>query len=212
MGACGAPGIERYEIEVQLSDLEVEPLQGVPVDNSSPGLRFIKVVADVMETLVLSLALFLGINFMTARIRVEGASMEPTLLHGQFVMVNRLAYRLGEPGYGDVVVFHFPRDPQQEYIKRIVGLPGDKIRVDNGQVFVNDQVWIEPYLNEAPQYNGEWEVPEDQLFVLGDNRNNSSDSHRWGMVPLEYVVGKALFVYWPFTDWKWIQSVALVSQ
>jgi len=145
--------------------------------------------------------LFVGINAVSARIRVDGSSMEPSLHSGEFVIVNRLAYKLGDPESGDVVVFHYPPDPDQEYIKRVIGLPGDRVRVTDGMVYVNDQALDEPYIAASPRYQGEWEVPQDHLFVLGDNRNNSSDSHNWGAVPMENVIGEAIFIYWPPANW-----------
>jgi signal peptidase I len=108
---------------------------------------------------------------------------------------------LGSPQVGDVIVFHFPRDPEQEYIKRVIGLPGDKVSVKDGRVSVNGQPLDESYIAAPPAYEATWDVPPESLFVLGDNRNNSSDSHNWGAVPLDYVVGKAEFVYWPPTRW-----------
>ncbi len=162
---------------------------------------FMRFVIDVVETLILSIVLFAAINMVSARIRVDGASMEPTLQSGEFVIVNKLAYFFGDPEVGDIIVFHFPRDPDQEYIKRIIGLPGDRVEVKNGEVFVNDQILDEDYIAASPAYNEVWDVPADSLFVLGDNRNNSSDSHSWGSVPLDFVIGKATFIYWPPTEW-----------
>jgi signal peptidase I len=147
------------------------------------------------------------VNLISERIRVDGQSMEPSLETGQLVLVNKLAYRLGQPATGDIVVFYFPRDPEQEYIKRLIGLPGDEVIIQDGTVSVNGQPLQEPYLAFHPTYTGNWMVPEGQVFVLGDNRNNSSDSHRWGTVPLEYVVGKALLIYWPVSDWKILDNV-----
>jgi signal peptidase I len=167
-------------------------------EKRSGTMRF---VIDVVETLILSIVLFAAINAVSARIRVDGASMEPTLQSGEFVIVNKLAYLFGEPTTGDVIVFHFPRDPDQEYIKRIIGQPGDRVEIKNGEVYVNDQALDEDYIAASPVYEDILEVPGDSLFVLGDNRNNSSDSHNWGPVPLDYVIGKATFVYWPPTEW-----------
>ena len=160
-----------------------------------------RILLDALETLLLSVVLFALINSVSARIRVDGFSMEPTLETGEFVIVNKLAYKLGEPKVGDVIVFHYPRDPQQEFIKRIIGLPGDNVRIADGKVYVNDAEIEEPYISAAPVYESEWIVPEGALFVLGDNRNNSSDSHNWGPVPIENVIGKAIFVYWPPKNW-----------
>lgn len=177
-------------------------------DGKSSVFRFL---IDVLETLVLSILLFLAINAISARIRVDGSSMEPSLQTGEFVIVNRLAYKLGDPEHGDVVVFHFPGDPGQEYIKRLIGLPGDSVRVSNGDVYINDQAIDEPYIAANPRYQGSWNVPENHIFVLGDNRNNSSDSHNWGSVPIENVIGEAFFIYWPPTDWGKISVTKSVS-
>lgn len=180
-----------------------------PQKNSLAGaLRFL---IDVLETLILSVVLFVGINAITARVRVDGTSMEPTLHNGELILVNKLAYKFSQPVRGDVIVFYFPRDPEQEYIKRLVGIPGDKVRVENGQLYVNDQLVDEPYIAAPPNYPGEWVVPVGQFFVLGDNRNNSYDSHNWGSVPGEYVVGKAVFIYWPFERLGLIEHIALAG-
>lgn len=172
-----------------------------PQESEEKRSGFMRFVIDVVETLILSIVLFVAINTVSARIRVDGASMEPTLQSGEFVIVNKLAYFFGEPNIGDIIVFHFPRDPDQEYIKRVIGLPGDRVEVRNGEVYVNDQILDEDYIAAPPVYNSTLDVPADSLFVLGDNRNNSSDSHNWGPVPLEYVIGKATLIYWPPTEW-----------
>jgi len=172
---------------------------------------FLSFLVDVLETLVLSVVLFVSINLVSARIRVDGESMEPTLVSGEYVIVSRLSYRLGSPQRGDIIVFHFPRDPKEEYIKRVIGLPGDVVEVNNGSVFVNGQPLDETYLHVKTNYVGTWDVPAGQLFVLGDNRNNSSDSHDWGTVPMDYVVGKALLVYWPPPAWGLINHVPLAN-
>jgi len=170
--------------------------------------RAVRFLIDVAETLILSILLFVGINAVSARIRVDGHSMEPSLQSGEFVIVNKLAYKLGSPDIGDVIVFHYPRDPDQEYIKRVIGLPNDSIEISDGSVYVNDELIDEPYIAAPPNYQNETNVPEDSLFVLGDNRNNSSDSHNWGPVPMEFVIGKALIVYWPPEKWGLIHQPA----
>ncbi len=183
-----------------------DPLEGKKGKNG-----FIRFVVDVFETLILSLILFYAINAISARIRVDGFSMEPTLQSGEFVIVNKIAYNAGnfivsEPARGDIVVFHYPRSPDQEYIKRIIGLPGDEIVVRDGEVYVNGVQLDEPYIKAPPTYAGTWQVPEESLFVLGDNRNNSSDSHNWNWLPMEMVIGKAVFIYWPPTEWGIIEQ------
>jgi len=154
-------------------------------------------IVDTVETVLLALVLFLGINALSARVRVENVSMRPTLEPGEFLLVNRVAYKLGEPEIGDIVVFHAPGISDEDYIKRVIGLPGDVVRVADGIVYVNEQPLYEPYIADSPNYSGSWTVPEDEYFVLGDNRNNSSDSHLWGYVPADDIVGRALLIYWP---------------
>jgi signal peptidase I len=167
---------------------------------------------DVLETVVISVLLFLAINALSARIRVDGSSMVPTFQDGEFVIVEKVSYRFSDPRRGDVVVFHFPRDPEQEYIKRVIGLPGDQVSIRQEKVYLNGELLNEPYIAAAPRYELEFQVPEGELFVLGDNRNNSSDSHDWGTVPLDFVVGKAVFVYWPLTEAGVIQPASAAIQ
>lgn len=164
-----------------------------------------RMLRDILETLLISAVLFLGINAVTARIRVDGFSMEPSMHSGEFVIVNKLAYKFAPVQRFDVIVFMFPRNPDQEYIKRVIGLPGDEVVIANRQVRVNGEVLDEPYILQPPTYSGTWVVPEGSLFVLGDNRNNSSDSHNWGPVPLDYVIGKAVLIYWPPSEWGLVE-------
>ncbi len=157
---------------------------------------------DILETLILSILLFLAINVVSARIRVESVSMQPTLYEGNYVIVSKVAYKLGNPSRGDVIVFRYPPHPEQEpYIKRVVGLPGDQVHIEDGEVYLNGNLFVEPYLHVSTTSGGDWTVPPDSLFVMGDNRNNSSDSRAWGMVPYANVIGKAELVYWPPEKW-----------
>ena len=185
----------------QLAESEI-PTQ--PREKKESWTRFF---LDLLETIVLSIALFLGINALTARVLVEGNSMHPTLENHQRLIVNKLAYKSDLPERGDIVVFHFPIDPDQDFIKRVIGLPGDNIEIDSGEIRVNGEVLIEPYVASTPSYVGAWHVPDNQLFVLGDNRNNSSDSHVWGTVPIESLIGKTLLIYWPPSDWALIEHI-----
>lgn len=171
---------------------------------------FWSILLDLAETILLSVALFLGINALTARVLVEGYSMRPTLDDGEYILVNKMSFRSTLPEYGDVVVFHFPISPDQDFIKRVIALPGDTVDIRDGQVRVNDQLLEEPYIAAAPHYVGTWQVPDENIFVLGDNRNNSSDSHSWGAVPMKNVIGKAIFIYWPPPAWKTLKHVQLV--
>jgi signal peptidase I len=182
--------------------------QKTPRNKRSGCLGFI---IDTAETILLALILFFVINTLSARVRVENVSMKPTLQPGEFLLVNRVAYKLGEPSIGDIVVFHAPGSTELDYIKRIIGLPGDEVRIDEGTVYVNDQPLYEPFIAEAPTYGGDWVVPEDEYFVLGDNRNNSSDSHLWGFVPEDDIVGRALLIYWPLSEFTLLNSPDIVQ-
>lgn len=165
---------------------------------------------DIIETLVITAILFILINFASARVRVDGFSMIPSLEQGEFIFVNKLSYKFDAPQRGDIIVFHYPPDPaRQDLIKRVIGLPGDIISIWDGQVSINGEIIEEPYIAAAPLYHGEWVVPNGDLFVLGDNRNDSSDSHVWGLLPMDLVVGKSIFIYWPFNRWQMIDHYEL---
>jgi len=194
-----------------VDSLQPENPETQPAETKPETSSLMKFLVDTLETLVLAVVVFVIINAVSARIRVDGPSMQPNLMSGQYVIVNKLAYRLGKPARGDVIMFYFPRNPLEEYIKRVVGLPGDKVTIENGVVYINGEVLDEPYLDQSPLYNGSWMVPEGHLFVLGDNRNDSSDSHNWGTVPLSYVIGKAVLVYWPPTDWGAVGHAAAAN-
>jgi signal peptidase I len=198
-------------LSAEESSLENYHTETIP-DPATPKRRksgAFRVIIDILETLLLSVLLFVAINAISARIRVDGFSMEPTLKSGEFVVVNKLAYRFGEPDTGDVIVFQYPRDPDQEYIKRVIGTPGDTVSIIDGQVYVNGERLNETYIASPPSYQSEERaIPENSLYVLGDNRNNSSDSHTWGPVPMEFVIGKALFIYWPPDRWGVVEHVS----
>ena len=164
---------------------------------------------DLFETVALAVVLFLVINAVSARVRVDGLSMLPTLHDGEFVLVNRLAYRLGSPTPGDIIVFRSVNQADLDLIKRIVGTPGDRIVIGDGKVAVNGTTLKEPYINAAPRYSGQWSVPDGYLFVLGDNRNDSSDSHAWGLLPIQNVIGKAILIYWPPREWAMLDHVRI---
>jgi signal peptidase I len=179
---------------------------------SLPGvLRISSLFREVGETILIAGLLFLAVNLFTARIRVEGGSMEPSLHDGEFVVINRLAYRWNDPQRGEIIVFRFPLDPERRFIKRIIGLPGDTVMVENGMVFVNDIPIEEPYVNTPPRYDGAWTVEEQHVFVLGDNRNNSSDSQNWGSLSVEEIIGKAVIIYWPLNDLSVIPHYELAA-
>lgn len=140
--------------------------------------------------------------FVVRAFTVDGPSMMPTLQSGERLLVDRITYRLRSPQRGEVVVFRFPSDPRQFYIKRVIGVPGDRIVITHGRVYVNGVILDEPYTDTSVLGAfGPYTVPQDHLFMLGDNRNNSEDSRnqRVGFVAYRMVVGRALWRYWPLT-------------
>ncbi|HET7375576.1 MAG TPA: signal peptidase I [Anaerolineae bacterium] len=156
---------------------------------------------EIVETALLTAVIFLVVNTITGRFRIEGSSMEPNLHDGEYVIIDRVSYVLHPPERGDVIVF-VPPTGDKDYIKRVMGLPGDTVEVRNSQVIVNGKVLDEPYLNAPTNYTyGPQTIEPGHYFVLGDNRNNSSDSHSWGAIASSTIIGRAWFVYWPPTDW-----------
>lgn len=196
------------------SDPEVSPLdkQNVVALEEAPPSSARRVLLEVIETIVLALVLFVAINFLTARIRVDGSSMEPNFHDGDYVIVNRLAYQLGDIQRGDVIVFPYPLDPEDDYIKRVIGLPGDHVAIYGSVVYVNGQPLTEPYIaDQARSDLAELIVPEGYVYVMGDNRNQSSDSRSWGPLNIEDIIGKAVFRYWPITTIGLVEHPDLVQ-
>jgi signal peptidase I len=143
-----------------------------------------------------------SIIFIYQPVKVEGSSMMPGLDDQERIFINKFTYRfgLGSIERGDTVVFKAPVDPEKSYIKRVIGLPGDHVRIDRGQVYVNDQPLLESYVKDDFRDYASMEekvVPSGKYFVLGDHRNSSSDSRAWGWVSRDKIYGKAVFAYWP---------------
>lgn len=164
------------------------------------GLGPVSLLRDVAISVALAVIL---IVFIYQPVKVEGTSMMPGLTDQERIFVNKYEYKLGAGNIhrGDLVVFHYPLDPSQSYIKRIVGLPGDRVEILAGDVYVNQQKLDEPYvLDEYRDHDTMLPrlVPPDNYFVLGDHRNSSSDSRSWGFVDRGKIYGKAVLVYWPF--------------
>jgi signal peptidase I len=179
-----------------------EPASHAPGERVSLARTFggPSVLREVLETVLLTIILFWVLNAATGRFRVDGSSMEPTLHDGQYLIVSKLTYVIHSPERGDIVVFH-PPITGEEYIKRVVGLPGERIEIRDRAVWVNGIILEEPYVASAPVYTGFWDLGADEYLVLGDNRNNSSDSHSWGTLSEEDMVGKAWLCYWPPEQW-----------
>jgi len=154
-----------------------------------------------LRDLIISLAISAFIIiFVYQPVKVEGVSMMPSLEDQERIFVNKFVYRLEAIERGDVVVFRYPRDPSKSYIKRVIGIAGDRIRIDGGQVYVNgealDEDYVPPAYTDSRSYP-EIVVPRDSYFVLGDHRSMSSDSREFGPVNQSYIYGKAVFGYWP---------------
>jgi signal peptidase I len=157
---------------------------------------------EIIETLILTAIIFLGVRVLVQNYKVEGYSMEPTLGDGQYLLINKVGMHFHQPERGDIIVFQYPLDPSKSFVKRVIGLPGDTVEVRDRETIVDGKVLTEPYI-KAPA-NGIYPrttVPAGSYFVMGDNRNNSSDSRSWGMLPYKDVIGEAWVSYWPPQDW-----------
>lgn len=161
-----------------------------------------RLVREIIETIVLTVLMFLIIRLAVQNFNIDGMSMEPGLHNQELILVDKWSYLFRAPVRGDTIVFIAPPNPAQDYIKRIIGLPGDVITIQNTTVYVNGKALTEPYVdprrqgNPYPSFSNRI-VPPDAYFVLGDNRGGSSDSRDWGCVPKKNIVGQAALVYWP---------------
>jgi len=157
-----------------------------------------------LRDIVISAAVsVLIITFLYQPVRVEGTSMLPRLEDHDRLFINKFVYRISAIHRGDVVVFHYPRDPEKSYIKRVIGLPGDRIVIDRGRVYLNGKLLRETYIPEEyrdTRSMADTVVPEDAYFMMGDHRSISSDSREFGPVDRDLIYGKAVFVYWPTKD------------
>ena len=204
--------MEQIEQEQPLAEIPQSGGEAVVENDPTQPTRLQTFMIELLETVVLALVMFAIINFTTARIRVDGPSMEPTFAHNNYVIVNRMSYVFGEIDRGDVIVFHFPRNPEEDYIKRVIALAGDTIMVQAGVVYVNGAAIEEPYIkNKNRRDEAEIRVPDGNVYVMGDNRNNSSDSRSWGPLPVESILGKAVFIYWPFIDIDTVDHASVMT-
>ncbi|HCI81805.1 MAG TPA: signal peptidase I [Ktedonobacter sp.] len=172
----------------------------------NPELDFEKryrLVREVIETIVLTVLMFLIIRLAVQNFQIQGHSMEPSFHDQELVLVDKWTYLFHAPARGDVIVFVAPPQPDQDYIKRVVGLPGDVVTVQGTQVYINGKLLQEPYVkpyNQGNQYSSFTNrvIPPNDYFVFGDNRNGSSDSRDWGCLPRANIIGRVGLVYWPF--------------
>lgn len=164
---------------------------------------------EYLECVIIALILaFFIITFVVQSFVVDGSSMEPTLHHGQRLLVNKFLFHFTSPQPGDIIVFRYPANPREDFIKRVIGIGGDTIGITEGKVTVNGQILNETYLAEPTYGNHMVQVPPGKIFVLGDNRNNSRDSRYpdVGMLTPRDIIGKASFIYWPPHDLGWVDS------
>lgn len=164
---------------------------------------------DFLETIVVALSVFVVIYlFIIQPHEVKGSSMEPNFHNNEYIITDKISYRFSNPERGQVIIFKAPVNPDVDYIKRIIGLPGDKVKVIKGKVYVNDKMLDEFYLaSETPIFPGgfmqesvEIVVPEGHFFVMGDNRPHSSDSREFGPIAKKLIIGRAIFRYWPISE------------
>ena len=184
----------------QIGSLDADPGQQSlgPAPRKSAGMGL-----WMRDLLVSATASVLIITFLYQPVRVEGTSMLPRLEDSDRLFINKFVYHFAAIERSDVVVFHYPRDPEKSYIKRVIALPGDRLRIDHGQVWLNDKPLRENYVPEEYRDSRSMEeivVPEDSYFMMGDHRSISSDSREFGPVDRSLVYGKAAFVYWPARD------------
>jgi signal peptidase I len=171
-------------------------------DEADRWSSFKAILREVVETAIMTLVIFLLVRAGFQNFRIEGQSMETNLHDGQFLIVNKLGYYIQPPQRGDVVVFHSPQNPRKDFIKRVVGLPGEEVELIDGEVYVDGVRLYETYIsNRGGRSWGPEAIGEFEYFVLGDNRDNSSDSRSWGMLDGNAIIGKAWFSYWPPRTW-----------
>jgi signal peptidase I len=239
--------------DLGLSPLAYEdayPYGRAPRPRRATGIRMRRVTRELAETVILALLIFFSVKAVVQNFRVEGASMQPSLETKQYLLVNKAIYfrvnmdrihrflpfvpedgdgvrrhLFRAPRRGDVIVFHFPCEKNREFIKRVIGVPGDTVEIRDSQVFINGGPLVEDFTSGPPNYTyGPRTVPPGHYFVLGDNRVNSFDSHTWGtsctarpeaerdFVPEENIIGQAWLSYWPWEDLGFINNRTLKPQ
>jgi signal peptidase I len=206
----GAPDL-RTPTEVLRPPFSVDPVVVPAVATeaddlrlTSPGIRLAQVqeelVAWVKTLLSAAVYAILIVTFGFQVARVEGQSMAPTLEDQDRLIVNKLVYRIGEPRRGDIVMLYYPLNPDKSFVKRVIAEETDSVRIVDGRVYVNDVPLHDEYVPNEYRSHDDWGpqvIPEGYYFVMGDHRNNSSDSRHWGMVPKKYIIGKVQVRWWP---------------
>jgi signal peptidase I len=194
--------------------------EAAPISESEtllrPRIQRRSFLRELLDTLILIAAIYALVNLTTARFIVQGPSMEPTFYTGQFLIVSRATYLFSQPQRGDIIVFHYPGNPDEDYIKRVIGVPGNTVEIRDLQVYVDGVRLDEPYINEVCEpshcHDGIWPLNQNQYFVMGDNRNHSSDSRAFGPIGREFIVGEAWIRYWPPAAWDIVKSMGYPVQ
>jgi signal peptidase I len=187
----------------QTATPEADLNQPAPAPTPAPSPKISTLGLWLRDLLLSAAASVLIITFLYQPVRVEGTSMLPRLEDEDRLFINKFVYHISSIERGDVVVFHYPRDPQKSYIKRVIALPGDRLWIDHGTVWLNGKPQREDYVPEEYRDSGSMAgmvVPEDTYFMMGDHRSISSDSRTFGPVERSLIYGKAVFVYWPARD------------
>jgi signal peptidase I len=162
---------------------------------------------EIVEIVAITVLIFIVVRFVIQSYHVESANMQPGLTLNQYVMVNKTAYLFRGIERGDVVVFHSPRNTNQDFIERVIGLPGDTIQMDSTTIKINGVQLKEPYVKVPTNpLATTWKVPTNAYFVLNDNREIGDDSRTWDFVPKNFIVGKAILVYWPIGSWQFVNT------
>ncbi len=177
---------------------DIAPAPAAPSERIAIGVYLW--IRDVLISVAVSILI---IMFLYQPVRVEGTSMLPRLEDSDRLFINKFVYHFEDIHRDDVVVFHYPRDPEKSYIKRVIAIPGDRLRIDHGRVYLNGKLLHEPYVPEKyrdTRSMPEMVIPEDEYFMMGDHRSISSDSREFGPVDRDLIYGKAVFVYWPTRD------------
>jgi len=178
-------------------------------------LNFRSNILEVLQTLAIALLIYFILHtFVIQPYKVDGQSMEPNLHPSEYLLVDKISYQFNSPQRGDIIVFLPPGiNPPRPYIKRVVGMPGEKFEIKGGQVLINGKTLEEPYLKSSHGTDyPEITIPPNGYFVLGDNRNNSSDSRTFGFVAKQNIIGRAWFSYWPPSEWEMFNQKPALAQ
>jgi signal peptidase I len=168
------------------------------------------IILQILATLALALLIFFGVQAIIESRIVEGYSMEPNLYENQRLIVVKAAYWFGEPQRGEVIIFRKPitvsGELERTLVKRVIGLPGEQIEIHDGVVYINGSPLEEPYIEGTTSPLSKTEVPAGFYFVMGDNRQSSSDSRSWGLLPEGNIIGRVWLLYWPLSDWHLVRG------